>query len=42
MFVATQKENPVVLKNGFSRVEYQNGDVYEGDFKDGFKHGVGT
>jgi hypothetical protein len=37
-----QKSNPVVLKNGFSRVEYQNGDVYEGEFKDGFKHGPGT
>ena len=36
------KEFPVVLKNGFCRVEYENKDVYEGEFKQNLRDGQGT
>ncbi|CAD7962013.1 unnamed protein product [Amoebophrya sp. A120] len=38
-----EKSYPVtVVRNTFSRVEYENGDVYEGEFVDGFRQGNGT
>lgn len=31
-----------VKRNGFHRVSYPSGDVYEGDFRDGWRQGSGT
>lgn len=31
-----------VLRNGFFRVVYESGDIYEGDFAQGYRHGTGT
>ncbi|CAD7960971.1 unnamed protein product [Amoebophrya sp. A25] len=36
------KHSVAVVRNTFARVEYGNGDVYEGEFRDGFRHGTGT
>ena len=31
-----------IRRNGFCRVSYDSGDVYEGEFKDGRREGAGT
>eukprot|EP00392_Amoebophrya_sp_AT5.2_P011692 g11775.t1 len=37
-----KKWSPTIVRNTFSRIEYENGDVYEGEFREGFREGNGT
>ncbi len=44
MFVNEEEEKGLyrVLLNGFGKSFFNNGNKYEGEYKDGFKHGKGT
>jgi hypothetical protein len=40
--ISSQKSPTAPLTDGHHRVEYKNGDIYEGSFKNGMRHGAGT
>jgi len=45
VFVNEEEEEKVLyrgLLNGFGKSFFNNGNKYEGEYKDGFKHGKGT
>lgn len=36
------KNQLVLNKNGNAKISFLNGDTYDGEWKDGLKHGLGT